>query len=96
MLYMLFQILFFEANHIFNDRIVKYEDKKKFEEILQKIYADNNLNYKYEGMKYEYRVIHLQFSVSVPILKYHSKLLVLNKIQNFRFIKLLNINILLY
>lgn len=41
--------MFTEANHIFKDRLTKYEDKKKFEEIIHEIYTDNNLNFKYEG-----------------------------------------------
>jgi hypothetical protein len=45
----IFQVLFFEANRIFNDRLVTYEDKSKFEEIIQKIYADLRLNFKHEG-----------------------------------------------
>ncbi|XP_060838419.1 cytoplasmic dynein 2 heavy chain 1 [Rhopalosiphum padi] len=46
------QVLFFEANRIFNDRLVTYEDKSKFEEIIQKIYADLRLNFKYEDVVY--------------------------------------------
>lgn len=45
----IFQVLFFEANRIFNDRLVTYEDKSKFEGIIHKIYADLRLNLKYEG-----------------------------------------------
>lgn len=51
---MVFQVLFFEANHIFNDRLVKYEDKKKFEEIIHRIYADHQMNFKYEGFIYKF------------------------------------------
>lgn len=41
--------MFFEANRIFNDRLVTYEDKSKFEELIQKIYVDLRLKFKYEG-----------------------------------------------
>lgn len=44
-----FQILFAEANHIFKDRLTKYEDKKIFEEIIHEIFTDNHLNFKNEG-----------------------------------------------
>lgn len=47
--------MFFEANRIFNDRLVTYEDKSKFEGIIHKVYADLRLNLKYEG---DYKVSH--------------------------------------
>jgi len=53
--------LFFEANRIFNDRLVTYEDKSKFEGLIQKVYVDLRLKYKYEG---DFIVLH---SSLIPI-----------------------------
>lgn len=46
---MYLKVLFTEANHIFKDRLTKYEDKEKFERIIHEIFTDNHLKFKYEG-----------------------------------------------